>query len=154
MIKRDVKYKNPFTGEDIEETLYFNINLAEAIKMEMYEDLSGNLTKMGNHTELEMGDPEAKKSVFSFFERLVEVAWGVKSEDGINFVKDPEKTRRFMTSEAYSALLEWLLLSDNAAENAAEFTNGLFPPAMMKKAVELAEEEKKKESGEENQIEA
>ena len=51
MLKRTVEYVNPFTDETIVEEVYFNINLAEATRLEMYEDLSKRLQEVENLAE-------------------------------------------------------------------------------------------------------
>ena len=140
MIKKEVTYENPFTGEQVQQTLYFNINLAEATRMEMFDNLS---TKMREVGELDPDNDDHKHKTYEFFEWIVSVAYGNRSEDGINFVKDEEVTNRFMTSEAYSAVLRELLFVDNSTENASNFINGLFTKDIMDNAQKLAAEEKR-----------
>lgn len=142
MIKKEVTYENPFTEEEVNQTLYFNINLAEATRMEMFDDLSGRIREIG---ELDSENEEHKRKTYEFFEWIVSAAYGNKSEDGINFVKEEAVTNRFMTSEAYSALLKNLLMEENSTENASKFINGLFTKDIMEHAQKLAAEEEKKQ---------
>lgn len=69
--------------------------------------------------------------VIEVFEKLIRLAYGVKSEDGKFFRKTPESTEAFVQSEAYSNLL-FELLSD--AEKSAEFFRGVVPADLMAQA--------------------
>lgn len=137
MLKRQVTYTNPFTDEAVVEDVYFHINLAEATQLEMYEDLSGRLEAIG---KLDANTAEGKRETYRAFEWLVQRAYGVRHPDGVNFLKTDEAQKQFMTSLAYSEILEWLLFSDAATDNSSAFINGLFPEKLMQEARKRAGE--------------
>ena len=149
MLKRTVEYVNPFTDEQIVEEVYFNINLAEATRLEMYEDLSKRLQEVEDLAERLRENPgeanlNEKKQIYSFFEWIVSKAYCVR--EGNVPVKSEELSERFMSSEAYSAVLNWLMFEDNAETNAADFVVGLFPKPMIEKAKKIADEQKAAEA--------
>lgn len=116
MIKKTVNYKNPFDGTPAIKDCYFNLNKAEITKMVMLEgeDMDDRLQKM-----IEARDTAA---VLVQFEKLVGASYGVR--EGDEFIKTPEITQRFMSSEAYAELFVELITVPNAM---TEFANGLMP---------------------------
>ena len=79
-----------------------------------------------------------------FFEMIISMAYGEKSEDGERFVKSPALSEAFMQTEAYNQLFTELLTN---AEKASKFINSVFPK-------ELVEEAAKQHKAEQKQIQA
>ena len=109
---------------------YFNINKSELIKLE-------TMTPGGIATALDEA-VKAKDAVklMQFFEKIIAMAYGEKSEDGERFIKSPELSDAFMQTEAYNKLFTELVTN---AEKASKFINSIFP----KDLVEAAAKQKK-----------
>lgn len=133
MVKQKVTYIN-FDGEEITETIRFNLTKAELMRLEARSEggLSARLDRiqkaMAKEKEEtkseEIQDPRLKKEIFDFFEEVIESSFGIV-RNGM-FVKDKDATSQFMASEAYSELLLSLLSGGESA--AAEFIRGIMPP--------------------------
>lgn len=133
MVKQKVTYIN-FDGEEITETIRFNLTKAELMRLEARSEggLSARLDKIQKamarereETESEeIRDPLLKKEIFDFFEEVIESSYGIV-RNGM-FVKDKDATSQFMASEAYSELL--LSLLSGGESTAAAFIQGIMPP--------------------------
>lgn len=117
---------------------YFNINKAELIKLE-------TMTPGGVAQSLDEA-AKAKDAVklMKFFEDIIAMAYGEKSEDGERFIKSKEISEAFMQTEAYNKLFTDLLTDANRA---SRFINAIFPK-------ELVEQALKEQAKEQKQIEA
>lgn len=146
MIKQEVTYRNHMLEKDVTKELYFHVNLPEAMEMVLYDNLQKTLNQVTS--PLDETDEDARLArnqlTYEFVTYVIEKAYGERSEDGEEFIKSKKRTEKFMGSEAYSALLGYLLFGDNPEERFATFLNNLFPEALMKKAEILAEAESKK----------
>jgi hypothetical protein len=72
-------------------------------------------------------DPEGKVNgavIMAEMKKLILGAYGVKSADGKNFIKNDQLRESFLSSEAYSVLFMSLVTD---AEAATEFINGIIP---------------------------
>lgn len=89
------------TGES-----YFNITRREAITlMAKYgEDIMGYVNKL---TPIE---------VIDFFEELVLLAYGVRSEDGKKFIKNPEISEEYKQTLEFDQLILDLMLDETKSE--------------------------------------
>lgn len=126
MLKRDVEYVD-FNGFRQSETLYFNLNEAELIRLDVQ---MGGLAKF-----IENLDGEKRPNdILELFEKLILLAYGEKSEDGQRFVKNDHIRSEFASSAAYSALFV-ALVSDT--EEAQKFFNGLVSPTSLAMAQKL-----------------
>ena len=119
MFKKTIKYTD-FDGNEREETFYFNLTEAEVTKMEL--GASGGYSNMLRRIIASQDSAEIMKT----FERFIIDSYGEKSADGREFVKSPEITQKFMSTEAYSKLFIELCTDTNAA---AAFANGVLPKA-------------------------
>lgn len=108
MYKETVKYLD-FNGVEREEDFYFHLTKAEMIKYEASEQ--GGLEAVLNN----MIRTEDSKKILDLFERLIRMAYGVRSADGRHFTKTPEATEQFIASEAYSELFMKFLQDANYA---------------------------------------
>lgn len=113
-----VKYED-FDGNEREDTLYFNLTKAELARLEM--------NKKGGLEQNLKSIMEAKdnKEIWSLFEEIVMLSYGVKSPDGKRFMKSPEILSDFTESNGYSEFIFSLFDADKAAE----FVNSLVSEA-------------------------
>ena len=110
MYKETIKYLD-FNGVEREEDFYFHLTKAEMIKYEASEQggLDAVLKKLI--------ETEDSKKVLDLFERLIRMAYGVRSVDGRHFMKSSDATEQFIASEAYSELFMKFLQDSNYAAN-------------------------------------
>ncbi len=124
MIKKDINFED-FDGNTVTETHYFHLRKDELLDMEFSHE--GGLST----TLPEMIKAEDKEQVWLLFKKLVQKAYGVRSEDGRRHIKDPETTKLFIESLAFEALFDEILGDENKA---AEFFTGLMPKGMVSQA--------------------
>lgn len=126
MLKRTIQYED-FNGDKQEEVFYFNISKPELIALEV-DHPKGFGAWMD-----EVMKAKDNKTLIEQFKRIVLLAYGEKTEDGKNFVKNDELKAKFESSAAYIALFTELASNDNAA---AEFLLGVLPKDMTAKSRE------------------
>lgn len=131
MVKKTITYKD-YDGESRTEDFYFNLNKAEIIRM--------NYSTEENFAKLmqKMIDEKNMHELYKLFEQVIQMSYGKKSAGGRNFVKSQEILEDFMSTEAYSELIMWLIKD---ADNASNFINGILP-----EPEENAENAEKKEA--------
>lgn len=117
MYKKVIKYTD-FNDVEREEAFYFNMSKAELTRMSFrhggaFQDYLRDLIDTKDTTKL-----------YQIFEDLVQMSYGVKSEDGKRFIKNQEVLDAFTQTDAYSVLLLELLGSPEAA---SEFVTGIMP---------------------------
>lgn len=122
MLKKTVKYTD-YNGEDREEVLYFSLNRAELLRM--------NMIKHGGFSQymeklIEERDPEKLTEMFEMF---ILKSYGIKSDDGTKFVKNPQIVADFQNSAAYDQIFCELATDLNKF---AEFILGIIPADMAK----------------------
>lgn len=116
MLKKQIKYVD-FNGETQKESVYFNLTEAEVVRLDV--QFKGGLeTYIKNLNE--KVNPE---DILNLFEKIIQAAYGVKSDDGRHFRKSEEETAKFYDSAAYSALFVSLVQD---VEAATAFFNGLL----------------------------
>lgn len=139
MLKKDITYTNPFTDAEETETHYFHISKADLIEMEMEEHNLAYKAKDGqDYTGMQAKlmriiDAEDGKGIIASLKDIVRRSYGQKV--GERFLKSPDTTQEFMSSEAFSQLL-YELCTD--AQKAAEFTNGVIPANLAQEAQAIA----------------
>lgn len=123
MFKKQVTYED-FNGEEVTETLYFNLTEAELLELE--------LTHSGGYGEYlqQIVDAKDRATLVSIFKELILLAYGEKSPDGKAFMKSEEIAHRFQCTNAYNVLFMELATNDEAA---AAFANGIVPKALLDK---------------------
>lgn len=115
MIKKIVKYED-FNGEEQTEELYFHLNKAEVTAMNFKAgDIQQRLKML-----LATG---RRGAIIEWFEEIIIKSYGIKSEDGTQFIKSQEAIDRFKYSNAFSEL--FLDLVSNPT-NAEEFIAGVI----------------------------
>lgn len=119
MYKKTITFEN-FEGEKVTKDLYFNLTKAELTKLQLsYKDGFDKYVESIIHPV--DGEVEPKK-LMDLFEMLILKAYGVRNEDG--FIKDEQKAKAFMTTEAYSELFMELLSNEKSQ---TEFFLGIVP---------------------------
>jgi hypothetical protein len=127
MLKKTMTYKD-LDGKPVTEDFYFNLTRAE-------------LTLLGLNNEAQNIEARLRKmiaaqdgvAIVQEFVRILELAYGRRSEDGKRFMKDPEYWKEFTQTEAYSDLVMEVLTD---GERSAEFIKGLMPTDMRQKVEE------------------
>lgn len=97
MVKKEITYENPFTGEEVTETFYFNISKAEYIKLEA--ESPGGLKK---YLEA-IVEAKDNKEILATFEKIIKIAY--LKREGDRPVKNEEIWLEFYNSNAYSELV-------------------------------------------------
>ncbi len=117
MIKKTVSYKD-FNGNDRTDDFYFNYSVPELAEMEL--SVGGGLS-----TILEKITKEQDQArLIEYFKKIVIGAYGIKSPDGLEFLKDDSIRKKFECSAAYPTIFMELATDD---KKAAEFVNGIIP---------------------------
>lgn len=128
MIYKDITYTD-YNGVTRTERHWFHLSKAELTDMEMTQE--GSLTDALKT----MVAAKDKVEIYKKFVWIIGRAYGVKSEDGRRFMKDPDYFKAFTESEAYSVFLEDLLSGE---EKVLAFVQGIMPnDAPKDKLVEL-----------------
>lgn len=130
MLTKKIKYVD-FDGEEREEEACFHISKAELTQMRL--SASGGMEKRLRR----IIDTKDQPALIKQFAELLDMSYGVKSDDGRKFMKSPEILADFKATEAYSQVFMELLSSDEAA---SEFIKAVLPSDL----VEEAEAEAKK----------
>ena len=117
MLKKTIKYTD-YNEVERTEDFYFNLSKAEVLEMEMGTTggLAEQLTKIINAQDA--------PSIIKEFKDLVLKAYGEKSPDGKQFIKNDQIKTAFSQTEAYSNLFMELATNNAAAE---AFVNGIIP---------------------------
>lgn len=117
MFKYDIAYTD-YNGNSQTKELYFNISKAEMLQLQFSE-------KEGMDKKLQkIVDSNDPSLIMKTFMDIVDLAYGVKSEDGNRFIKSPEILKEFKETEAYSEFISKLLTEEGLSER---FTNGIIP---------------------------
>lgn len=129
-----ITYEN-FNGETVKERFYFNITRTELQKQNMHTKggLLNYLTRI-----IATKDQE---EIANYFEKIIDMSYGVKTDDGNHFIKSKELTDKFKCSAAYDELFYRLTTED---EYASKFINGIMPKNMPEGNAKDAEVMKKK----------
>lgn len=121
---------------DVERTedFYFNLNKAELLDLET--GVTGGYTAMIKKIIATQDTP----TLMDIFRKLILMAYGEKSADGREFIKNEELRTSFKQTEAYSELYVKLATDDAAA---SKFIEGIIPAKLRE---EYEKETKKKTS--------
>lgn len=119
MYKKTITYED-FNGEKQTEDFYFNLSKPEIVKLQL--SIEGGLDKYIEGLAKE-SDPA---KIIPFFERLIDISFGVKSEDGKRFLKDASYTEAFKQTAAYDEFYSQIIL-DQTGQEAINFVKGIMP---------------------------
>ena len=125
MLRKSISYID-FDGNKAVEEVYFNLNKAELIDLEVMAE------KPMSQILEEIGKTPNARDVIGLFKLFIDRAYGIKSADGRRFIKNEDILSDFKSSEVYSELL-WKIVSD--ANFAVEFIEGLVPADMLQQAM-------------------
>ncbi len=120
MIKKTIKFAD-YNGQEREMDFYFNLSKAELSEMEL--SVAGGLGERIKRIAAAQDTPE----IIKIFKELILKSYGVKSDDGLRFIKSEQLSKEFEQTEAYSVLFMELASDD---KKAAEFINGIIPSDM------------------------
>lgn len=127
MLKKTITYED-YDGQTRTEDFYFNLTEAE-LQRYYFEHSNEGMMEYLKSILL----TKNTKGMMDFIAEIITISFGVKSEDGKRFVKDPNLTRAFSQTEAYSTLYMELMTKENAI---AEFLTGCMPKKALKSEVQ------------------
>lgn len=98
MLKREISYED-LEGNTITDTFYFNLTRTEWLELESAHGESG----IGGFFK-KVGEAKDYKRFMDEFQRIILMAYGVKSEDGKRFIKNDQLREEFKQTFAYDVL--------------------------------------------------
>lgn len=116
-----------FNENERKEDFYFHLTEAEVMKMQL--GTTGGLAETIQRLIALQDGP----AILEVFEDLVMKAYGVKSADGREFIKNQALRDSFAQTQAYSDIYVELATD---ADKAAKFINGILPANLAKKVAE------------------
>ena len=127
MLAKKIKYTD-YNGVEREEVFYFNITKAELMTQNLMTPggLETKLKRIINSKDV----PELTK----YIQDIIKDSYGVKSDDGVRFIKSKELSEMFMQTEAYSVLF-MEMVTDN--KKASDFVNGILPKDLVEQAEKM-----------------
>lgn len=131
MYLKSITYTD-YNGNERTETFMFNISRTEFMRLEVGS--SGTKDKGFQAMVKEMIDSDDREHIFETFEKIVQMAYGVKSADGKRFMKSKELTKEFVESPAYDALIWELAQNDKTM---SDFVNQIAPKELAEQAKQL-----------------
>lgn len=123
MLKKTITFTD-FDGNQRTEDFYFNLTKAELMKMNM--SVSGGLPRTLNRIIAAQDNVELMK----YFEKIILMSYGVKSDDGRRFMKSEEISQDFAQTGAYDELFMELMTGGENVVSA--FINGILPSDIQK----------------------
>lgn len=130
MLKKPITYTD-FLGETHTEDFYFNLSAPEIVEMEV--DGTGSLSD--NLKDIIASGDGAR--IMRTFKDIIRRSYGVRSEDGRRFIKEPEAFAEFEQTGAYAQLFMELVTDAGAA---VEFVTGILPSDLVEKMNKADEE--------------
>ena len=131
MLKKTVTYTD-YNGNERTEDIYFNLNKAELMEMEM--SVNGGLTTMIKRISSAQDAP----SIMKVFKDILMKSYGIKSDDGRRFIKSEEISTAFSQTEAYSIIFMELITDADAS---SKFIEGIIPPDAAKELAKMDKDE-------------
>lgn len=128
MLKKTITYID-FDGNEVTDDYYFNISTSEIAKLELEQE--GGLAVWMQQL-IQSNDRHA---ILATFERIIQLSYGVRSEDGKRFMKGGEHWLSFYESNAYDVFFLELITDTQAA---AAFINAIVPADLQQKAQAIA----------------
>lgn len=110
MLKREITYTDYSDEEkEVTETFYFNLSKREIAELdivdgeESFEDWYKKVTKNND-----------RRAMYDKFKGIILSAYGVRSEDGKRFIKNPEIQKEFEESAAFDSLFNEFVTTPDA----------------------------------------
>ncbi len=110
-----------FNGDSVTEKLYFNLSKPELLELEV--EIEGGFGAMLQR----IVKSENPKDLIREFKRIILMSYGIKSEDGKRFIKNPQIREEFEQTAAYQALFMELATDDKLA---VKFLQKVLPKDM------------------------
>ena len=123
MLKKTITFTDYF-GEERTQDFYFNLTKTELMEMNLSAD--GGVERLVE----KMIQTKDNKKLVNYFKDFILRSYGEKSDDGFQFMKSSEISRKFEQCPAYDILF-MELASD--ADKAADFINGVVPKELSEK---------------------
>ncbi len=117
MLKKTITYTDLNDAETTED-YYFHINKGEMMRMQLSEGMALDV-KIDRLIQT-----RDYKEIVATIESFIDLSYGVRSENGKSFIKNPKQLELFKSSEAYSELV-WSLYTDE--DEMRDFIFGIFP---------------------------
>lgn len=114
MITKTIKYTD-YNGVERTEEHCFHLSKIERVRLD--SKYPGGIEKW----VAEQSKNSTQYELLNLIEEIIQTAHGVKSEDGIRFVKSTDVTNSFVESEAYSEFVMDLLSGEDAVEKVTDF---------------------------------
>jgi len=132
MLKKTITYTD-YNGVERKEDFLFNLTKTELMKWDLKTPggLAARLERISQKFDI--------PALTSFIEDLIDMSYGIKSDDGVRFIKDEKLSTMFRQTDAYDQLFVNLLSNEKETTN---FINGILPKELM--------EEVKKQNAEAN----
>lgn len=124
MIKKTMTYTTPF-GDTFTDDFYFNLTKAELTKLEVTSD--GEFSNMFRT----LIATRKSTAVIELVDNIIDHSYGVRSEDGKRFSKDPQFLKEFKETQAFSDLYHSLCTN---ADLLIEFVEGVLPADLLAQA--------------------
>jgi len=135
MLKKTITYVN-FNDEEVSEDFFFHLSKAELVELEL--SYHGGLTEQIRR----IAESQDGKAIIAEFKNIILSAYGKRSDDGRQFIKNQAVRDEFESTEAYSALFMELVTD---AEKAAEFVRGVIPKDLAEEAAKVVAEDLNKD---------
>lgn len=120
MLKKIIKFTD-FNDTPRTQEHYFYLSKKDIQKLNAKYDggLQGQFTKIINNYD--------QRALLETVEDIVLSSYGIKSEDGTKFIKNPKVREDFEYSAAYEALFDELTAGDDAADKFSDFLRKVLP---------------------------
>lgn len=128
MIKKTITYED-YDGNTRTQDFWFNLSQREIARMEV--STPGGFEAMVKR----IIDAKSQVQLIDLFENLIHMSYGVKSADGVHFIKNEEVWQEFASTNAYNDLY-MELITDSA--KASEFFNGIMQKPPKKEPLSVA----------------
>lgn len=124
MLKKTITYKD-YNDVERKEDFYFNLTQTELMKWDLKTPggLAAKLEKITQKFDV--------PSLTEFLEDLIDKSYGIKSDDGVRFIKDPKLSEMFRQTEAYDQLFIELFSDE---KKTSDFINGILPKELLEQA--------------------
>lgn len=123
MYKKELSYKD-YSGQQCTETFWFHLNEVELMDIEVGVDPNGMLAYL---EKIQKANDKVK--AINFIKMLIRKSFGVRSDDGKQFIKTDRIWAEFEATAAYPTLFMTLMRSEIEME---AFVNGITPEDVRK----------------------
>jgi len=127
MLKRTITFTD-YNGVRHTEDHHFHLSKVDLVRLEVAGEKS-----FAEYLQ-DIVKTEDRKGLIEIFEKLIQLSYGKRSDDGLNFYKTPEITQAFISSPAYEEMFMQLATDADAA---SAFINGVMPADMLEEGRKL-----------------